>query len=162
MLKNNLLDNINVRILRALQKNGRLHNNELAEEVGLSNSACLRRVKLLEDEEIIRQYVAVLEPAKVGCPLTLYVFGTFEDEDLRKRERFIFEIRLVPNILECCLMTGEHDFILKMVVADLEEFDLIKQRYLNKDTGIRNLKAEIILKTVKNTTELPLSPVRCG
>lgn len=153
---NSLLDNINMRILRALQKNGRLHNNELAEHIGLSNSACLRRVNILEESGVIDHYAAILNPAKINCRMIVYVLGTFDDEDLRKRERFIFEMKLIPNITECHLMAGDYDFILKMQVADLEQFNTFKERYLNKDIGIRNTKSEIILKTIKSTTEMPL------
>ena len=153
---NSLLDNINMRILRALQKNGRLPNNELAQEVGLSNSACLRRVNILEESGVIDRYAAILNPAKIGCQMIVYVLGTFDDEDLRKRERFVFEMKLLPNIIECHLMAGDYDFILKVQVADLEQFNAFKERYLNKDIGIRNTKSEIILKTIKNTTEMPL------
>lgn len=153
---NSLLDNINMRILRALQKNGRLPNNELAQEVGLSSSACLRRVNILEESGVIDRYAAILNPAKIGCQMIVYVLGTFDDEDLRKRERFVFEMKLLPNIIECHLMAGDYDFILKVQVADLEQFNAFKERYLNKDIGIRNTKSEIILKTIKNTTEMPL------
>ena len=153
---NSLLDNINMRILRALQKNGRLPNNELAQEVGLSNSACLRRVNILEESGVIDRYAAILNPLKIGCQMIVYVLGTFDDEDLRKRERFVFEMKLLPNIIECHLMAGDYDFILKVQVADLEQFNAFKERYLNKDIGIRNTKSEIILKTIKNTTEMPL------
>lgn len=153
---NSLLDNINMRILRALQKNGRLPNNELAQEVGLSSSACLRRVNILEESGVIDRYAAILNPLKIGCQMIVYVLGTFDDEDLRKRERFVFEMKLLPNIIECHLMAGDYDFILKVQVADLEQFNAFKERYLNKDIGIRNTKSEIILKTIKNTTEMPL------
>ena len=153
---NSLLDNINMRILRALQKNGRLPNNELAQEVGLSSSACLRRVNILEESGVIDRYAAILNPLKIGCQMIVYVLGTFDDEDLRKRERFVFEMKLLPNIIECHLMAGDYDFILKVQVADLEQFNTFKERYLNKDIGIRNTKSEIILKTIKNTTEMPL------
>ena len=156
MPKDRLLDNINTRILRALQKSGRLHNNELAQEVGLSNSACLRRVNLLEENEIIDRYVATLNPQRVGCNLAIYIFGSFSEEDIQKRERFIFEMKLVPNIVECHLMAGDYDFIIKMRVADLDEFHYIKTKYFNKDIGIRNIKSEVVLKTIKDTTELPL------
>ena len=88
--------------------------------------------------------------------MIVYVLGTFDDEDLRKRERFVFEMKLLPNIIECHLMAGDYDFILKVQVADLEQFNAFKERYLNKDIGIRNTKSEIILKTIKNTTEMPL------
>jgi len=156
MPKDKLLDNINTRILRALQKSGRLHNNELAQEIGLSNSACLRRVNVLEENEVIDRYVAILNPQKIGCQLVAYIFGSFSEEDIQKRERFIFEMKLIPNILECHLMAGDYDFIVKLRVADLDEFHQIKTKYFNKDVGVKNIKSEVVLKTVKDTTELPL------
>lgn len=156
MPKDKLLDNINTRILRALQKSGRLHNNELAQEIGLSNSACLRRVNVLEENEVIDRYVAILNPQKIGCQLVAYIFDSFSEEDMQKRERFIFEMKLIPNILECHLMAGDYDFIVKLRVADLDEFHQIKTKYFNKDVGVKNIKSEVVLKTVKDTTELPL------
>lgn len=156
MPKEKPLDNIDVRILRALQKNGRLHNNELAQEVGLSNSACLRRVNILETNEIIDHYTAILNPQKLNCPLAVYVFGSFIEEDNSKRERFIFEMKLVPNIVECHLMAGDYDFVVKIRAANLDEFHHIRTKYLNKDTGVKNVKSEIVLQTIKDSTELPL------
>ena len=156
MPKEKPLDNIDIRILRALQKNGRLHNNELAQEIGLSNSACLRRVNILEEDEIIDRYTAILNPHKLHCPLSAYVFGSFIEEDNSKRERFIFEMKLVPNIVECHLMAGDYDFVVKIRAADLDEFHRIKTKYLNKETGVKNVKSEIVLQTIKESTELPL------
>lgn len=156
MPKDKLPDNINTRILRALQKNGRLYNNELAQEIGLSNSACLRRVNILEENEFIDCYVAILNPQKVDCNLAVYLFGSFSEEDIQKRERFIFEMKLIPNIVECHLMAGDYDFIIKMRVANLDEFHHIKTKYFNKDIGIKSIRSEVVLKTIKDTTELPL------
>ena len=156
MPKEKPLDNIDIRILRALQKNGRLHNNELAQEIGLSNSACLRRVNILEENEIIDHYTAILNPQKLHCPLSAYVFGSFIEEDNSKRERFIFEMKLVPNIVECHLMAGDYDFVVKIRAADLDEFHRIKTKYLNKELGVKNVKSEIVLQTIKESTELPL------
>lgn len=155
-MKNNKLDNIDCRILRALQHNGRLQNTELAEQVGLSCSACLRRVNILEEKGIIDRYVALLNPGKVNCSVTVYVLGSFFEEDYKKRERFIFEMKLIPQVNECHLIAGEWDFILKLHVKNLDEFHKIRCKYLNKDIGIKNVKSEIILQTIKDSTELPL------
>ncbi|QEH44994.1 Lrp/AsnC family transcriptional regulator [Aggregatibacter actinomycetemcomitans] len=155
-MRKKLFDNIDTRILKALQRNGRLQNNELAKEVGLSNSACLRRVNQLEESGVIDGYAALLHPKKLNCNLLVYVQGTFFEEDPELKERFIFEVKLIPQITECHLMAGSYDFILKMWVSDLEEFNSIKNKYLTKDIGIKTLKSEVSLKTVKSTTELPL------
>lgn len=149
-------DNVDKRILKALQRNGRLQNNDLAKQIGLSNSACLRRVNQLEESGVIDGYVALLNPKKVNANLVIYVLGSFLNEDQAMRERFMFELKLIPQVLECHLMAGSYDFILKMCVADLDEFNHIRLHYLNQDIGIQSLKSEVILKTVKSTTELPL------
>ncbi|OOH90883.1 AsnC family transcriptional regulator [Pasteurellaceae bacterium 15-036681] len=155
-MANKILDNIDTRILRALQRNGHLQNNELAKEIGLSNSACLRRVNILEESGLIDKYVAILNPKKLNCNLTVYALGSFFEEDFKLRERFIFEMKLLPQVTECHLMAGDYDFILKLQVSDLEEFYQYKRKYLTKELGIKTLKSEVILQTVKNTTEIPL------
>ena len=149
-------DNIDTRILKALQRNGRLQNNELANEIGLSNSACLRRVNQLEESGVIDSYVALLNPKKVNCNLIVYALGSFFEEYPELKERFIFEVKLIPQIIECHFMAGTFDFLLKLCVSDLEEFNHIKTTYLNSRLGIKTLKSEVTLKTVKSTTELPL------
>ena len=149
-------DNIDTRILKTLQRNGRLQNNELANEIGLSNSACLRRVNQLEESGVIDSYVALLNPKKVNCHLIVYALGSFFEEDPELKERFIFEVKLIPQIIECHFMAGTFDFLLKLCVSDLEEFNHIKTTYLNSRLGIKTLKSEVTLKTVKSTTELPL------
>ena len=149
-------DNIDTRILKALQRNGRLQNNELANEIGLSNSACLRRVNHLEESRVIDNYVALLNPKKVNCNLIVYALGSFFEEDPELKERFIFEVKLIPQITECHFMAGSFDFLLKLNVSDLDQFNYIKNTYLNSKLGIKTLKSEVTLKTVKSTTELPL------
>ena len=155
MLKKHF-DNIDTRILKALQRNGRLQNNELANEIGLSNSACLRRVNNLEESGVIDNYVALLNPKKVNCNLIVYALGSFFEEDPELKERFIFEVKLIPKITECHFMAGSFDFLLKLNVSDLDQFNYIKNTYLNSRLGIKTLKSEVTLKTVKSTTELPL------
>ncbi|WP_233775006.1 Lrp/AsnC family transcriptional regulator [Haemophilus influenzae] len=149
-------DNIDTRILKALQRNGRLQNNELANEIGLSNSACLRRVNHLEESGVIDNYVALLNPKKVNCNLIVYALGSFFEEDPELKERFIFEVKLIPQITECHFMADSFDFLLKLNVSDLDQFNYIKNTYLNSRLGIKTLKSEVTLKTVKPTTELPL------
>lgn len=139
-----------------MQRNGRLQNNELANEIGLSNSACLRRVNQLEESGVIDSYVALLNPKKINCHLIVYVLGSFFEEDPELKERFIFEVKLIPQITECHFMAGTFDFLLTFCVSDLEEFNHIKTTYLNSRLGIKTLKSEVTLKTVKSTTELPL------
>ncbi len=155
-MKNNQLDNIDRRILRALQQNARLANNELAQQIGLSCSACLRRVSILEENGIIERYAAICNAEKLHYPLMIYVFGSFLEQDYKMRERFIFEMKLLPQVSACHLLSGDWDFILKMHVQNLHEFHQIQKNYLNKEIGIEKIKSNIIVKTIKDTTELPL------
>lgn len=155
-MKNNRLDNIDRRILRALQQNARLANNELADQIGLSCSACLRRVKILEESGIIKRYAALCDAEKLHYPFIIYVYGTFLEEDYKIRERFIFEMKLLPQISECHMISSDWDFILKVYVKNLDEFHQLKKDYLNKGIGIKNIKSDIVVKTIKDTTDLPL------
>ncbi len=155
-MKINSLDNLDRRILRALQQNARLANNELASMIGLSCSACLRRVKILEENGYIKRYVALCDAKKLKYPFLIFAYGTFLEEDHKIRERFIFEMKLLPQISECYLISSDYDFMLKIHVQNLEEFHQLKKDYLNKGIGIRNIRADIVVKTIKNTTELPL------
>lgn len=155
-MKKYQLDNIDRRILRALQQDGNIANTELADQIGLSCSACLRRVKILESNNIIERYVTVLNKKELGYPFIIYVYGSFLEEDYKVRERFIFEMKMLPEISECHLISSDYDFILKVHVRDLNEFHQLKKNYLNKNIGIKNIKSDIVVKTIKETTDLPL------
>ena len=150
------MDQIDKRILQALQRNGKLQNNELAHIVGLSPSPCLRRVKQLEDEGIIEKYVALLNPQKLQLGLTVFARIWLKGQDERTVNQFIDAIMHMPEIVECQLMAGDCDFFLRIVVADLEAYRKFQINHLNKISGIQNVKTEIPLQSVKQTTELPL------
>ncbi|WP_336931489.1 Lrp/AsnC family transcriptional regulator [Acinetobacter bereziniae] len=150
------LDQTDRRILRALQQNGKLQNNELAEQIGLSASPCLRRVKQLEDEEIIDRYVALVNPQKVNLSLTVFARIWLKSQDEQTVNRFIDSIMNIPQIVECQLMAGDCDFFLRIVVSDLEAYRKFQINHLNKISGIQNVKTEIPLQKIKLTTSLPL------
>jgi len=134
MLKK-LFDNIDTRILKALQRNGRLQNNELANEIGLSNSACLRRVNHLEENGVIDSYVALLNPKKVNCHLIVYVQGTFFEEDSELKERFInlwsnFE-EIYTRFNECLAQQGlAYEGALYREVVEKTEIDFQNDNYI--------------------------------
>jgi Lrp/AsnC family transcriptional regulator, leucine-responsive regulatory protein len=151
------MDQIDKRILQTLQRNGKLQNNELAQMVGLSPSPCLRRVKQLEDEGIIEKYVALLNPQKLQLGLTVFARIWLKGQDERNVNQFIDAIMHMPEIVECQLMAGDCDFFLRIVVSDLEAYRKFQINHLNKISGIQNVKTEIPLQSVKQTTELPLS-----
>lgn len=150
------LDQIDRRILVALQQNAKLANNELADRVGLSASPCLRRVKQLEDAGIIDQYVALVNPQNVNLRLTVFARIWLKSQDELTVNRFIDAVQDIPEIVECQLMAGDCDFFLRIVVADLEEYRKFQIQRLNKMTGILNVKTEIPLQKIKQTTALPL------
>ena len=145
------------RILHALQQNGKLQNNDLAEKIGLSPSPCLRRVKQLEEEGVIDRYVALVNPQKVNLGLTVFARIWLKSQDEKTVNQFIDAIMNIPEIVECQLMAGDCDFFLRIVVSDLEAYRKFQINRLNKIAGIQNVKTEIPLQKIKLTTVLPLT-----
>lgn len=150
------LDATDRRILTVLQKHGRISNAELAERVNLSASACHRRVQRLEDDGFIRGYVALLDRRKMERPTTVFVeitLSTQADEVLDSFER---EVRKIPDILECHLMAGTADYLLKVVAADSEDFAHIHRSKLARLPGVAQMKSSFSLKSVADSTALPV------
>ncbi len=150
------LDEIDKRILRALQRDGRIQNVELAREVGLSPSPCLRRVKLLEDAGMIDRYVAVLNPAKVGLPLSMFARVWLTAQDAETIDRFISAMKKLPEVMECYIMLGESDALLRVAVSDLDGYRQFQSTHLTKVNGIQNVKTDVPSQIVKQTYALPL------
>jgi Lrp/AsnC family leucine-responsive transcriptional regulator len=150
------LDDTDRRILMALQRNGRLQNVELAKMVGLSPSPCLRRVKLLEEAGVIERYVALLNPAEIGVGLTLFARIWLTAQDEQTVERFTGMIRRVPQVVECHLMAGDNDFLLRVVVKDLDDYRQFQIAHLTRSNGVQSIKTEIPMQRIKHSTELPL------
>lgn len=150
------IDQVDKCILQALQRNGKLQNNELAAAIGLSASPCLRRVKQLEDTGIIEKYVAIVDSNKVNLKLTVFARIWLKEQDPKTVNHFIDSVMELPQVVECHLMAGDCDFFLRIVVADLDDYRQFQINHLNKISGIQNVKTEIPLQKVKQTTELPL------
>lgn len=150
------LDEMDKRILRALQRNGRLQNTELAQEVGLSPSPCLRRVRLLEEAGVIERYVAVLDPAKIGIGMTLFTRVWLTAQDAETIEHFIDAMKQLPQIVECYIMLGESDAMLRVVVKDLDDYRRFQTKHLTRANGIQNVKTDLPSQVVKQTYALPL------
>ncbi|SMY06775.1 Lrp/AsnC family transcriptional regulator [Flavimaricola marinus] len=150
------LDHIDRRILDALQKDGRLSNAVLAEQVNLSASACHRRVQRLEKEGWIKGYVALLNPRKMGRPTTVFVEITLSGQADEVLDAFERAVALVPDVLECHLMAGTADYLLKVVAGDTEDFARIHRRYLATLPGVAQMQSSFALRTVRQTTALPL------
>ncbi|MCE6981128.1 Lrp/AsnC family transcriptional regulator [Pseudomonas frederiksbergensis] len=150
------LDATDRRILRALQRDGRLQNLELAKQVGLSPSPCLRRVRLLEEAGVIERYVALVNPVAVDVAVTLFVRVWLTGQDEVTVDRFINAVRELPEVLECHLMAGDCDFLLRVVASDLEAYRQFQIKHLARIKGVQNLKTEIPMQKIKLTTELPI------
>ncbi len=150
------LDDIDKRILRVLHRDGRIANNDLAREVGLSPSPCLRRVKLLEEAGVIDRYVAVLNPAKVGKGLTFFTRIRLDKQDEETLQTFAKEILKLPQVLECYFMLGDYDAMIRVVAADIEDYRRFQSEYLSRIKGVQNLKTDVPSQTVKQTSEMPL------
>ena len=150
------LDEIDKRILRVLQRDGRIANNDLAREVGLSPSPCLRRVKLLEEAGVIDRYVAVLNPAKIGKGLTFFTRIRLDRQDEETLQEFARAVLKLPQVLECYFMLGDYDAMIRVVAADIEEYRRFQSEYLSRIKGVQNLKTDVPSQTVKQTSAMPL------
>jgi Lrp/AsnC family transcriptional regulator, leucine-responsive regulatory protein len=151
------LDAIDRRILRALQRDGRIQNVELAKEVGLSPSPCLRRVRLLEESGVIERYVAVLDGAKIGAGLTVFVRVWFKTQDAEITHQFAEAVRNFPEVVECYLTTGECDALLRVVTADLNSYWRFQADHLTRIPSVQSVKTEVPMETIKRSFELPVS-----
>ena len=150
------LDEIDKRILRTLQHNGRIQNVDLADEVGLSPSPCLRRVRLLEEAGVIDRYVAVLDPAKIGLKMTFFARVWLKAQDAETTDAFIEAVRKMPEVVEAYIMLGDCDAMLRVVAADLEDFRRFQTKHLSRINGVQNVKTDVPSETIKRSYELPL------
>lgn len=150
------IDSIDRRILQALQRDGRISNTQLSEEVNLSASACHRRVQRLEKEGWINGYVALLNPRKMGRPTTVFVEITLSGQADEVLDAFEKAVARVPDVLECHLMAGTADYLLKVVAGDTEDFARIHRRYLATLPGVAQMQSSFALRTVRQTTALPV------
>lgn len=150
------LDLFDRNILRIIQKNGRISNLELADEVGLSTSACHRRLQRLFDQSIIRDVVALVNEEAINLNLTVFV----EIKLLRQVDEFLEEFEravcLIPEVLECHLMAGAADYLLKVVVGDAADFERIHRKYLSRLPNVSNMTSSFSLRQVYKTTALPI------
>ncbi|ACA94071.1 Lrp/AsnC family transcriptional regulator [Burkholderia cenocepacia] len=150
------LDAIDRRILRALQQNSNQTNADIAQQAGLSPTPCLRRVHLLEEQGVIDAYVALLNPAAVELRFTAFVRVTLERQDKTTVERFAREMEQAPEVLECHLMAGSYDYLLRVIAKDLDDYQRFQMETLTQIEGVRNIETEIPLKRIKQTVRLPI------
>jgi Lrp/AsnC family leucine-responsive transcriptional regulator len=151
------LDTIDRRILDQLQRNGRISNVELAGLVGLSPSPCLRRVRDLEDVGVIDRYAAILDQGAAGFSLSVFVQVTLERQIEAALEAFERVIAERPEVMECYLMTGDADYLLRIVVPDVAAYETFLKNHLIRIQGISSIKSSFALNRVKYETALPLN-----
>jgi Lrp/AsnC family leucine-responsive transcriptional regulator len=157
------LDEIDVRILSALQADGRLTNLELADKVGLTATPCLRRVRRLQAEGVISGFSATLDRKAIGLGLTVFVAVNIEQHSQEARtgalRRFVQD---APEVVACHIVSGDSDFLLEVVVADLEAYRaFIVERLLQQD-GVRSINSRFVIDTEKQRAPLPLSQLHRG
>jgi DNA-binding Lrp family transcriptional regulator len=150
------LDEIDRRILAALQENARVSNVELAGAVGISPSPCWRRVKELEESGVISRYVTLVDPAALGLPVSVFVQVSLEKQIEANLERFERAVLARPEVMDCYLTTGDADYLLRVVVADLNAYERFLMDHLTRVPGVASIKSSFALKQVKYRTALPL------
>ena len=150
-------DVIDRKILAILQGDGRISLSDLSEKVNLSPSPCLRRIRRLERTGIIARYVAVLDQAKVGLPVSVFVSIKLESQRVEALERFKRAIEKWPEVLECYLMTGPRDYLLRIVVADLGAYEQFLKQKLTRIDGIASIDSSFALEQTKYSNVLPIA-----
>lgn len=150
------IDELDVRILARLQKTGRIANIELADAIGLSPSQSLRRVRDLERRGIIRGYVALLDRESVGLEVVAFVRASLEKHDPKLAEMFERGVQRIPEVLECYALTGEADYLLRVVAPTVKGYSEILMEKLRGLPGVSSLNTSVVLREIKQTVTLPL------
>lgn len=150
------LDDIDRRILHELQRDGRLSNVELAARVHLSPSPCLARVKALEKRGIIDRHVTLLNPHRIGMNVNVFIQISLDKQVKETLDTFERAIRALPNVMECYLMTGDSDYLVRVVVPDMQALERMVVDELTRIPGVANIRSSFALKQVKYSTALPV------
>ena len=150
------LDAIDLRILRAMQTDARMTNVELAEQVGLSQSPCLRRVRKLEELGVIASHVTLLDQNAVGLPVSVFLQVSLERQVEDALRVFEAAVARWPEVMECYLMTGDADYVLRVVAADLAAYERFLMDRLTRVPGVSSIRSSFALKQVVNKTALPV------
>lgn len=143
-------------ILNALQEDGRLSNAELAARVGLSPSACLRRVRLLEESGLVAGTAMILDQKACGLPGNALVFITLDQQGRQALDDFEAAVARVPEIVECYLLAGQSDYLVRVVHRDSADLERIHTSILTRLPGVVRVNSTVSLRTVKRTTRLPI------
>ena len=150
------IDDIDRKIIAALQADGKVTVNELAEKVGLSASPCARRVRMLEQAGVIKGYAAIIDQKKVGLPISAFASIRLERQREDALERFSKAVARWPEVVDCYLMTGQRDYLLRIVVRDLEAYEHFLNDKLTRLDGVASIETSFALKQVKRSEVLPI------
>jgi len=154
---NTAIDEIDCAILTHLQNNGRLTNADLAEKVNLSPSATLRRVRLLEEACVIEGYVMLVNQKAIGKPTNIFVEVALNSQSEVQLNTFENAVEACPEIMECYLMSGDSDYLLRVVVSDTADYERVHKEYLSRLPNVSRIKSNFALRTVCKKTAFPLS-----
>jgi len=144
------------RILRVLQEDGRMTVQAIAERVGLSASPCLRRIRQMEDSGVISAYSAVVDQSRIGLPVSVFISIKLERQRATELDRFAKAISVWPEVMECYLMTGQQDFLVRVVCADLSTYETFLRNRLTQIEGVKSIESSFALGQVKYSRVLPL------
>ncbi|AXF22506.1 ArsR family transcriptional regulator [Burkholderia pyrrocinia] len=150
------LDDYDRRILARLQQDNQISNQSLAAEIGLSPPACLRRVKRLRDERYIQQDVSIVDPNKVGLPLTMLVLVQVERERVDLLDEFKRFLKSLPEVMQCYVVTGRADFVLMISMRDIDHYEEFSTRVFRQHHNIRHFETMVVMSRVKAGMSLPL------
>lgn len=155
-----LMDNFDKNIIQALQQNGRISNKELAEQVALSPAPCWRRVDALQKDGLIKGYSVVLDQEKLGLNITAFAFITLDNHHPETVKVFDEGIKQWPEILECHATSGEHDYLLKIVSADMQSYNQLIYDKILTIPHIRSVNTSFSMRQKKRTAHLPLDQIQ--
>jgi Lrp/AsnC family leucine-responsive transcriptional regulator len=150
------LDSVDRRILRLLQADGRMTNADLARQVALSESACLRRLKALEASGVIARYAAVIAERAVGLPISVFVTVTLASQAEAALTAFEQAVAAVPEVMECYLMTGGSDYLLRLVVRDVDDLERLHAKALTRLPGVNRVSSSVAMRAVVKRAALPV------
>jgi Lrp/AsnC family transcriptional regulator, leucine-responsive regulatory protein len=150
-----MLDKKDRALLRTLQQDSRLTMQQLATEVGMSSSACWRRVRSLEESGVIDRYAVLVNPKKAGFSLSSMTLVSLARHEEKNVENFVREVMRHPEVLECFATSGEADFHLRVVVEDMDAYNKFLDDFIFKLPGVSQVRSNIVLKEIKTETALP-------
>lgn len=152
------LDDIDLKILRELQADARIRVVDLADKVGLSATPCQRRIKILEDDGVIRQYATLLDAEKLGYSVNVFIYVQLERKTEAHFEAFESEIRQHPEVMECHVVTGAHDYLLRVITPDIAGYEHFITGTLMRIDGVKDIQSSFSIRRALYRTDLPLKP----